>query len=737
MLTGRVMRWTARWLERHGLGSVADTFDTRVARTGDVDAMHAIARRALERGDATTAIARLEQATAIQPNGASLWCTLGAAHRHKNDFDAARQSYERAIALKPDYPQVLSNLGEWCIAKGKSREALEWFDKALGCEPDFFEARLNKVAALFELARYEDAREAAEKLVADEPYRPEVYLNLGNVLVHTGKAKQGIKQYMKALELRPGYPEAHFNLATLLGSRDDLGNSIDYLERQIKERGETILHLGLLAAAHLAVGHLTQSEDLCRRILEKQPDNITALLTLASCLSNGGDATAALPLYERVVEIDGSQSNIGSNVLFECNNVSKFGREEVFRRHYEWAEQFEMPLLAPVDFTARDRDPGHKLRIGYVSGDFVKHPVGFLLRDILRYHDKNEFEVHCFSMVIRAEEVLPELREAADKWEDIFFLSDEAVAEMISKAEIDILVDLSGHTGFHRLLAFARRPAPVQVEWIGYFHSTGMKSIDYFITDPYTTPLGGGQIFSETPVWLPHTRFCYGPPAYAPEVVQPPVKKSGSITFGSFNRIAKITDEVVVAWSRILHAVPTSRLVLKSPVLADTMARERLTARFTKLDISHDRLELREGSTHVEMLAQYGEIDIALDPFPFNGGMTTLEALWMGVPVVTIAGNSVVSRQTVSALANIGLEDDLAFPNVEAYIQGAVALANDRSRLGELRQQIRSRMAASPLRQSEQFVRDLEALYRRMWEAWCRGEKLASDISPPPTSISS
>ncbi len=737
MLSGRMMRWAARWLEHRGLGTVADTLDTSVASSGDVGAMHAIARRALAKGEIENAIAQLEKATALKPEDASLWCSLGAAYRRSDGFDAARKSYERALTLKPEYPQVLSNLGEWCVANSRAEEALEWFDKALACDPDFFEARLNKVAALFELARYEDARKAAESLVEDEPERPEPYLNLGNVLIHTGKAKQGIKQYKKALELRPGYPEAHFNLATLLGSRGDLENSIGYLERQIKERGETILHLGLLAAAHQAAGHVTEAEKLCRRIFEKQPDNITALVTLGSCLSNRGDSEAALPIFKRVLELDKSQVAIGSNIVFEYNNSSLMGREEVFRRHQEWAASFETSLLAPDSFLSRDRDPGRKLRIGYVSGDFVNHPVGALLRDILPCHDRGKFEIHCFSMVLRAEEVLPEIRAAADKWEDIFFLSDEEVVDVIRKAEIDILIDLTGHTAFHRLLAFARRPAPVQVEWIGYFHSTGMKSIDYFITDPHTSPFGGGQLFSETPVYLPHSRFCYSPPVYAPEVMPVPVESFGSITFGSFNRLSKITDDIISAWASILHQVSESRLVVKAGVLSDTTVKERLLSRFIKLGISPDRLDLREGSPHIEMLAQYGEIDIALDTFPFNGGITTLEALWMGVPVVTIAGNTVVSRQTVSALANIGLADELAFPNIEAYIQGAVALANDRQRLSKLRQEIRPRMAASPLRQPEPFVRDLEALYRRMWEAWCRGEKLPSDIVAVSTEVSS
>jgi len=435
-----------------------------------------------------------------------------------------------------------------------------------------------------------------------------------------------------------------------------------------------------------------------------------------------------MSLYERVVNLDSTQAGVGSNVLFEHNNVAQPARDEVFLRHLEWADRFEKPLLAPAIFTHRDRDPERRLRIGYVSGDFSRHPVGFLLRDILRYHDKSRYSIHCFSMLIRPEEVLPELREAADSWEDIFLLSDEEVTELIRQAEIDILVDLSGHTAFHRLLVFARRPAPVQAEWIGYFHSTGMKAIDYFITDPVTTPRRGGQLFSETPVYLPYTRFCYGPPEYAPEVVSPPFEKLGSITFGSFNRLPKLTEELVAAWGQILLAVPNSRLVVKSGALSDTLVKERLVARFERHGIRQERLVLRENSAHAEMFAEYGDIDIALDTFPFNGGMTTLEALWMGVPVVTVAGDTVVSRQTVSALVNIGLADELAFPSVEAYIEGAIALANNPARLTELRSQIRPRMITSPLRQSEQFTRDLEMLYRRMWQAWCAGEKLPSDI---------
>jgi protein O-GlcNAc transferase len=728
MLIERAMRWASRWLERHGLGVVADTLDSRVATTGNVDATHAIARRALDRSEVSEAFSLLKKSVAIDPGGAKLWCTMGAAHRQMEGFAAARVCYTRALTLRSDYPEVLSNLGELSIATSQFNDALGWFDQALACAPNFFEARLNQVAALFEMARYEEAREAAEKLVADEADRPEPYLNLGNVLVHIGQAKQGIQQYQKALELRPGYPEAHFNLGSLLGSRKDLIGAIDYLKRQIKERGETVQRMGLLATALQAAGYLGEAEELCQRIFERQPDNICALTAMASCLSNGGDTAAAMAFYERVIELNGMQAIVESNLLFESNNLSMTDREAVFHRHCAWAAKHEAPLLESIQYTEYSNDPERKLRIGYVSGDFVSHPVGFLLRDILRHHDENLFDIHLFSMVIRSEEVLPELREAADVWQDIFFLNDKEVVELIRKSEIDILVDLSGHTAFNRLLVFARRPAPVQVEWLGYFHSTGMCSIDYFITDPHTTPPDGGQLFSETPVFMPHTRFCYGPPEYAPDIQPPSVEKTNIITFGSFNRLSKINEEVIGAWARILHKVPNSRLVMKSHALSEEIVRERLTTRFAQQGILRDRLDLRSASPHSIMLAEYGDIDIALDTFPFNGGMTTIEALWMGVPVVTLAGNSVVSRQSISALANLGLDSRLAFPDVEAYVRGAVDLANNRSQLAEFRLELRPRMAASPLRQSEQFARDLEALYRRMWITWCHGKKLGSEL---------
>jgi predicted O-linked N-acetylglucosamine transferase (SPINDLY family) len=732
---GLLSRWLVRWLDRHGLGLVADTLSQRGAAQGDVGALHDMARRALARGEARQAIELLQRALALQPQAADLYCSLGAAHRQVGAFSEAHVAYERALVLKPDYPEVLSNLGEWHLASGQPEQALPWLERALQCAPNLFQARINQTAALFEMGQFEASRTLAEQLAADEPLRAEAQLNLGNVLVHTGKTKQGVKCYKKALELQPHYAEAHFNLSSLLGSKEDMAKALGYLQRRHQQGGDSLQNMGMLASAYQAAGQLEESEKMCRLVLERQADNLTALITLGSCLSNGGDAGAAVALYKKVMQLDPAQVGMGSNLLFEYNNLGTLERAQLFAQHRAWAREFEGPLLGAADFSGIDKDPERPLRIGYVSGDLVRHPVGFLLRDILQQHDKQRFSVHCFSMVIRPEEVLPELRLAADSWEDIFYLSDDEVADLIRAARIDILIDLSGHTAFHRLLAFARKPAPLQVEWIGYFHSTGMASMDYFITDPQTSPPDQGQLFTETPVYLPHTRFCYGPPGYAPDVGPPPVQRNGYLTFGSFNRLPKLTDQVLDSWSRILQGVPGSRLVIKSGALSESLIKDRLLARFAQRGVTAERLDLREGSSHAQMLAEYGDIDLALDSFPFNGGMTTLEALWMGVPVLTIAGNTVVSRQSISVLSNMGMAQELACADTEQYIAAAIRLASEPARLAHWRSQTRTRMAASPLRDSKLFTADLQALFRRMWRAWCQGQKLPSDLQTAPGKV--
>lgn len=728
---GRLWMYAGRWLARQGMTALAETCYRNGAAAGvggaSAEAGFLLSQQLLARGRDREAIAACEEVLRTDPRHARAWCALGAARRRQAQMDEAREAFERAVAIDPRYSQAWSNLGEWHLMKGQFGAALEHIDKALQCDPGLVEALNNRVAVLYELGRYKEAEATAKEAIELHPDNAALNVNMGNVLLHVGKSRLALKCFRKALECDPGCAEAHLNLAMMLGETARFGEVIEYLEHEIAVKGESAHRLAALALAQSVTGDIEAAQATCRKILEDHPDNVSALITLAGCLGERGEHLEAMELQKQVLEANPQLQSVCSSAAFNATYLAEYSAEQVYACHQDWAQRFEAPFAAEAIVHAPANQPDRPLRIGYVSGDFGTHPVGFLLRDVTRHHDRTNYYIHCYSMMRGSDPITETIRANADSWVDALLLGDEELVEQIRQDRIDILVDLSGHTAYNRLPVFVRRPAPVQATWIGYFHSTGLSSIDYFITDPYTSPAGSGQLFSETPVWLPHSRFCYSPPDYAPPVAPPPLLAGGAPVFGCFNRIEKVGDNVVAAWAKILEAVPGSRLLLKAGNLKSGYLCDEMRRRFAAHGIGADRLDLRGGSPHPEMLEQYGEIDIALDPFPFNGGMTTLEALWMGVPVVTLAGSSVVSRQTVAALANIGLADELAFPDIDAYVRGAAALAADPARLARLREELRPRMEASPLRRAEEFTRDLEALFRRAWKAHCRGERLPDD----------
>lgn len=730
-VTGLFWFHLARWFEAKGLLSLADNCLRQSASGGGqrgAEAGFHLGKRLLEQDKNREAAEILEAAVATAPGHARAWCALGAARRRLADMEGARAATEEALRLDPGYPQARCNLGEWHLAKGNFDTALNCFDEALHHEPGLLEGLNNRVAALYELGRFDDALRAAEEAIERYPNVAALRVNQGNVLLHSGKARPAAKAFQKALEIDPACPEAHLSLATLYGETGHLAQALELIEREIQLKGESAQRLASLALAQQAKGDNPAAEATCRKLLEMQPGNISALVTLAGCLSIRGDHEGAIRCCEKALTVNPAMPAIASNVAFNSTYLAEATPESVYAAHRSWAERFEAPLAEKMYRHTAAHNPDRRLRLGYVSGDFGMHPVGFLVRDVLRYHDRASFEVHAFSMMRKDDDpVTVQIRGLCDAWHDVLLDSDEEVARKIHELGIDILVDLSGHTAYNRLASFALRPAPVSATWIGYFHSTGLEGIDYFVTDPHTSPRGCGQQFSETPVVLPHTRFCYSPPDYVPEPAPPPVLENGYITFGCFNRLEKLVDPVLATWAKLLAALPESRLLLKAGSLDNEKMATHIRDRFAQLGIGSDRLELRGRSDHAEMFAEYGDVDIALDPFPFNGGMTTLEALWMGVPVVTWAGHGVVSRQTYSALANVGLTE-LAFPDLESYVAGAIQLAGDRQRLSSVRAGLRQRMRESPICQPERFAHDLEALYRRMWQAWCAGGKLAADV---------
>ncbi len=442
-----------RWLERKGIPSLAESCFRNAAGGGGklaVEAGFRLSQRLLASDRNADAVNVCEKALKSDPGHARLWCALGAARRRLAQMDAARAAYERAIALDPGYAPARSNLGEWWLVKGDWIAALAHFDGALKLEPRLFQALSNRVAALYELGRFEEAEAAARKAIAMHPTEAALHVNLGNVLLHTGKGRLAVKSFQKALECDPASPEANLALSTLLGETHRLAEALGYIEHEITVKGETAQRLAMVAMAQQAKGDWTGAEKTCLKVLEMQPSHISALITLAGCHIARGDHRGALRLHEKALEANPAMPAIQSNIAFDSTYLPDLSAEEVFAYHRGWVDAFGKATPLPPVPRDRGADPKRALRIGYVSGDFGTHPVGFLLRDVIRYHDRSSCSIHCYSMMRGADDVTNAIRESADSWVDALLMSDEELANKIREDRIDILVDLSGHTAYNR-----------------------------------------------------------------------------------------------------------------------------------------------------------------------------------------------------------------------------------------------------------------------------------------------
>lgn len=597
--------------------------------------------------------------------------------------EAAVAGYRQALALEPDLVQAHHNLGLALRALGRLDEAAASFAQALALRPSLMAAHVSLAQVLDARGDLEGAVASLGRALALRPDHAIGHYNLGVLLGRLGRAGEAIAAYQSAIALQPGFVDAHTNLANALQAQ------------------------GLLEA----------SEAAYRGAVARSPDAPGLHMNLAMALSSQGRLNEAMAEFEQVLRLQPDHAEARHAWLCGLNYRSDVTPEGLLSEHRAWAAGLERH---PKQAHANDFEPARRLRVGYVSADLHSHPVGFFLAPVLGAHDPAEVEVFCYSNGRRADAVTSRLHTAANHWREIGDLNDEAAAAQIRQDGIDILVDLSGHTPSNRLGLFARRAAPLQASWLGYAATTGLAEMDYLLMDPATAPPGAEAWCGEALVRLPHSRFCYGPPDRAPAPASPPSIKRGRVTFGSFNNLIKIGPEVAALWASVLAAVPGSRLVLKWESLSDGGVRRRIGELFGAAGVRAQALELRGFSPHAEMLAQYRDIDIALDPFPFGGGLTSCEALWMGVPVVTLPQDRFASRQTVGLLTNLGL-DDLAAASPDDYVAIAAGLAADVVRREKLRANLRRRMAASALCDAKAFTSALEAAYREMWRRWCAG----------------
>ena len=634
-------------------------------------------------GQLDEAIDGYRQAIALEPEYPDAHNNLGIALQNKGKLDEALAAFHRAIALQPNHAEAHSNLGNALKTKGELDLAIAAYRQAIAFRPTYAQAYGNLGEALRNKGQLDAALNACRQAIALNSNLPEGYNNLGNVLRNQGKYYESIAAYRQAILLKPSYAQAYSNLGNVL--------------RDYGELDEAVLAFGQAIAL--------------------KPDYAIAHSGLGNALKDSRNLDAALVEYREAVRLDPADAEIHSNLVFSLNYVPGIDPQEAAEELRRWDDRHALPLGKSIQPHNNDRDPDRRLRVGYVSPDFRGHVVGRNLMPLFSNHDHRQFEIFGYTQVPSADGMTREFQQLSDSWCNIVGLSDEQVVAQIREDRIDILVDLTLHTGGNRLLVFARKPAPVQVTFMGYPGSTGLTAIDYRLSDPYLDPVGNDEsIYSERTIRLPDSFWCYDPLDFRSLPVNPlPALCSGAVTFGCLNNFCKINGEVLSLWAKVLLQVKNSRLLL---LAAAGNPRADVLKCLGKEGIDPHRVEFVTQQSRQKYLETYNRIDVGLDTFPYNGHTTSLDSFWMGVPVVTIVGKTIVGRAGWSQLSNLGLTE-LAANDSQQFVKIAVDLANDLPRLTQLRSTLRSRMEQSPLMNATGFARNIEAAYRSMWHNWC------------------
>lgn len=609
----------------------------------------------------------------------------------------------------------LVSRAEGCLDRGEPASAIALLEKALALGGDDAQRWHLLGVAYLEAQQLEAAERCCRMALQIDAKHARAWSNLGTILQRKGAYDLARRAYREALDVDPRLGQAHYNLGTLLLAEGRAGEAIDELSRAAALDPRRADWWAALGYAFERGGRPLDAITALERALAADPALAAAHEALANCRVNMGEARAALAGFRRAIELEPTRQTAHSNMLFAMNYVPELTPESVFREHGAWARRVRTGM--PARGHANDPSPGRRLKIGYLSPDFKNNAVAYFIKPVLERHDRSRVEVVCYSDVEAEDELSDQLRALADVWQRTAWLANDQLEERIRADAIDILVDLAGHTnGGERMPLFARKPAPVQATWLGYLNTTGLDAMDYRISDALACPPGMEAYHSERIVRLPDSQWCYDPLATWPEVGPLPAGRDRPVTFGSFNNLAKVVPAVLELWARVLSSVPGSRMVMVGSGL--DQIRSRFAERMAAAGADPSRLEFFDRMPLDRYFAMHNRVDINLDTFPFTGGTTTFHSLWMGVPVVTLAGAHVASRGGVSILSALGLQELIA-DSEDHYVQIAASLAADRPRLEKLRGEMRQRLRPSALMDAERFTKALESAYREMWRTWC------------------
>ena len=657
-----------------------------------------------------------------------------ALQRHQSGrYREAQDLYHQVLAQAPNHGDALHYMGLAAHQQGRAQEAIEWMRRALAAGPQVphYHANLAQVLAL--AGRRDEAIAEWRNTIALQPRFAPAHAQLGICLRDSGRMPEAAAALGQAVAIKPDAPEWLNELGNCLLALRRLDDAAAVLQRATRLKPGLTVAWNNLALVLREQARFSDAEAALRHALQLSPSDAVVHSNLAQCVLPQGRIGEGLSELRAAVDLDPSSAEAQSNLLVAMHYDPTASPQDIFPEHLRWAGRHAS--VKPPDRFANEPDPNRRLRIGYVSHNLHEHSVAYFLEPILANHDPGGFEVACYADVPAPDTGTARLRAIAGVWRSIAGLSPETIAAQIQADQIDILVDLAGHTSGRLLRVFARKPAPIQATYLGYPDTTGMRQMDYRVTDETADPPGLTESLHTEHLLRPaRCGWCYRPPDNAPQIAPAPCLAGGFVTFGSFNHLHKLNGKVLETWAEVLLACANSRLVLKAESLADGLTRQRILDHFRALGIEATRIDLLpQTQSRAEHLDQYRRIDVALDPFPYNGTATTCEALWMGAAVITLAGNTHVSRVGASLLGAIGLGDLIA-TNRQQYVQIAASLAANPQRVAELRAGMRRRLAASPLRDELGFTRALEAAYRTIWRHWCDTAVRGSDTKRNPQS---
>jgi protein O-GlcNAc transferase len=567
--------------------------------------------------------------------------------------------------------------------------------------------------------RLAEAEQCYRQILRRQPAHADSLHLLGIIALQTGHLEPALELIQGAVALRPDGAIYRNNLGQVLermGRVDDAGQCYEAAIALDSNYAEAFNNLGRVLERR---DRPTEAEAHYREAIRLDPAYAEPQTNLGNVLKDGGELDEAIAAYRRAIELRPDLSLLHSNLLLTLHYHPDYSPADLAREHQLWATRHVAPLAPYRRSHDNDPNPERRLRIGYVSPDFREHPIARCLLPLLDHRDRPQFEVIAYSDVSRPDRMTELVRAGVDQWRDIGLSSDEQVAEAVRADRVDILVDLAAHSGRNRLLVFARKPAPVQVTYLGYCSTTGVDAIDYRLTDRFIDASDEDFVhYSERSVRLPGCYWCYSAPALVGE--SPATDRvAGPPTFGCLNRLAKASRFALALWIRLLQRVEGSRLLLQAPAGSH---RERIRDAFRRAGLDETRVDFVERQPFAEYLQTYRQIDVALDPWPFSGATTTCDALWMGVPVVSLAGRTAVSRAGSSLLSHVGL-GHLVARSEQQYIDLAAGLMRDAEERAALRRDLRHRLESSPVMNAEQSARGLEAVFRDLWRTWCNGRR--------------